>query len=386
MHPTRHSLRTGARGAQPASTAIVVQCSQRTQMNTRELVVERVSNTAASRKGVSQAFTRLLGLRTVRAEDFDPTSLDTPPYPPYTVPLSSLRVQRLRPYLLNRTFTDTDAGYGAFFIAMHAAALVGGPLTFSGDALQVALVGYMVTGMLGISMSYHRQLTHKSFRCPKWLEFSLAYAGVLAFEGDPVEWSKNHRWHHLHSDTSADRHSPRDGLWHAHMGWLFDEQLSNTRKDVSGNMRDSLSPPWFFKESPAFYTWLRETYMWHQVGQALLLLAWGGLPYFIWGFVIRILVTMHMTWLVNSAVHIWGSQPYDSGDNSRNNPLVALLVFGDGWHNNHHAFEYSAAHGLEWWQVDFSYYLLCCLERVGLAWDVRRPSLAAMAAKRRPAV
>ncbi|GFH11160.1 FA_desaturase domain-containing protein [Haematococcus lacustris] len=105
--------------------------------------------------------------------------------------------------------------------------------------------------------------------------------------------------------------------------------------------------------------------MWHQVGQALLLLAWGGLPYFIWGFVIRILVTMHMTWLVNSAVHIWGSQPYASGDNSRNNPLVALLVFGD---------------------VDFSYYLICCLERVGLAWDVRRPSLAAMAAKRRPAV
>ncbi|GFH23287.1 FA_desaturase domain-containing protein [Haematococcus lacustris] len=126
--------------------------------------------------------------------------------------------------------------------------------------------------------------------------------------------------------------------------------------------------------------------MWHQVGQALLLLAWGGLPYFIWGFVIRILVTMHMTWLVNSAVHIWGNQPYASGDNSRNNPLVALLVFGDGWHNNHHAFEYSAAHGLEWWQVDFSYYLICCLERVGLAWDVRRPSLAAMAAKRRPAV
>jgi fatty-acid desaturase len=91
------------------------------------------------------------------------------------------------------------------------------------------------------------------------------------------------------------RHSPRDGFWHSHMGWLFDEQLTNTRKDSGGNMKDSLSPPWFFKESPGFYTWIRKTYMWHQLGQALFFLAWGGFPFLIWGFVIRILVTMHVS-------------------------------------------------------------------------------------------
>lgn len=90
---------------------------------------------------------------------------------------------------------------------------------------------YVVIGMFGVSLSYHRQLSHKSFRCHKWLEYFFAYCGALAFEGDPVEWVKNHRWHHLHSDGAADRHSPRDGIWHSHMGWLFDEALSVTRCD-----------------------------------------------------------------------------------------------------------------------------------------------------------
>lgn len=351
-----------------------------------EVVVERVSNTGGSRKAFAKAFTSLLGLKLSRPEDLDPDTLRDPPFSRYTPLGSTLSVQQLRPYFLNRTYTDTDVGYLAFFAAMHAVALVGGPLTFSWDCLQLCLAGYVVTGMLGISISYHRQLSHKSFRCVKPLEYFFAYCGALAFEGDPIEWSKMHRWHHMHSDTAADRHSPRDGMWHSHMGWLFDEALNSTRRDSNGNMKDSLSAPWFYKESPEFYGWLRSTYMYHQLGQAAFFLAWGGLPYFIWGFVIRVLFTMHMTWLVNSAVHIWGSQRYKSDDNSRNNWLVGLLVFGDGHHNNHHAFEYSAAHGLEWWEIDTSYYLIRGLELAGLAWDVKRPSAAALAAKRLPAV
>jgi len=108
----------------------------------------------------------------------------------------------------------------------------------------------------------------------------------------------------------------------------------------------------------------------------------GGLPYVVWGFVIRMLVTMHMTWFVNSAVHIWGRQTYDTNDSSRNNWWVALLVFGDGWHNNHHAFEYSARHGLEWWQLDFSWLVIRSLQAVGLAWDVKLPTAEALAEKR----
>ncbi|GLC45607.1 hypothetical protein PLESTB_001785000 [Pleodorina starrii] len=348
------------------------------------LVVERVSNTGGSRKAFAKAFTSLLGLKLAKPEDLDPETLRDPPFPRYRVPGSQLEVQQLRPYFLNRTFTDTDVGYLAFFAAMHLVALIGGPLTFSWDALEVCLAGYVITGMLGISVSYHRQLSHKSFRCVKPLEYFLAYCGALAFEGDPVEWSKMHRWHHLHSDSPADRHSPRDGVWHSHMGWLFDEALNSTRRDSHGNMKDSLSAPWFYRESPAFYSWLRSTYMYHQLGQAVFFLALGGVPYLVWGFVIRVLLTMHMTWLVNSAVHIWGEQRYQSNDNSRNNWLVGLLVFGDGHHNNHHAFEYSAAHGLEWWEIDMSYYFIRALELAGLAWEVRRPSPAALAARRIP--
>ncbi|GIL48424.1 hypothetical protein Vafri_4575 [Volvox africanus] len=193
-----------------------------------------------------------------------------------------------------------------------------------------------------------------------------------------------HRWHHMHSDTPADRHSPRDGVWHSHMGWLFDESLNSARRDANGNMKDSLSAPWFLKESPEFYSWLRATYMYHQIGQATFFYILGGVPYLVWGFVIRVLLTMHMTWLVNSAVHIWGEKRFESRDNSRNNWLVGLLVFGDGHHNNHHAFEYSAAHGLEWWEIDMSYYFIRALELLGLAWDVRRPSPSQLVAKRIP--
>ncbi|GIL74570.1 hypothetical protein Vretimale_2252 [Volvox reticuliferus] len=355
-----------------------------TEHSQNELIVERVSNTGGSRKAFAKAFTSLLGLKLSKPEDLDPETLRDPPFAGYQVPGSDLLVQKLRPYFFNRTYTDTDVGYLAFFASMHLVALIGGPLTFSWDALEVCLAGYVLTGMLGISVSYHRQLSHKSFRCVKPLEYFLAYCGALAFEGDPVEWSKMHRWHHMHSDTPADRHSPRDGVWHSHMGWLFDESLNSTRRDANGNMKDSLSPPWFYKESPEFYTWLRATYMYHQIGQATFFYLLGGVPYLVWGFVIRVLLTMHMTWLVNSAVHIWGEKRFESDDNSRNNWLVGLLVFGDGHHNNHHAFEYSAAHGLEWWEVDMSYYFIRSLELLGLAWDVRRPSPSQLVAKRIP--
>eukprot|EP00854_Cymbomonas_tetramitiformis_P024819 gene24819-30237_t len=209
------------------------------------------------------------------------------PMEPYTIPLSDMVAQRRRNYFFKRDWTATDIGYAGFFIPMHLIALVFGPLTFTPEAFTAACVLYLITGGLGLSMSYHRQLSHKSFRCPK------------------------------------------------------------------GNMKqdNANSVPWFYQESPRFYQWIRETYMLHQLGQAALLTVIGGPSFFVWAFVIRVLVTMHMTWLVNSAVHVWGSQAYQSQDNSRNNMLVALLVFGDGWHNNHHAFEYSARHGLEWWQT-----------------------------------
>jgi stearoyl-CoA desaturase (delta-9 desaturase) len=302
----------------------------------------------------------------------------------YEIPLSDMKATRRRPYFFGRDWSATDIGYATFFVPMHLIALVAAPLTATPAAVQCCVALYLLTGGLGLSMSYHRQLSHKSFRCPKWLEFFFAYCGVLAFEGDPVEWAKNHNWHHRYTDTEVDRHTPADGFWHAHMGWLFDEQLSLSRVGPLGNIKqdNTNSVPWFYKESPRFYQWIRETYMYHQLGQAVVLTAIGGVPFLVWGFVVRILLTMHMTWLVNSAVHIWGKQTYQTNDSSRNNWLVALLVFGDGWHNNHHAFEYSARHGLEWWQVDISWYIIKAMETVGLAWDVKEPSEAVKESKR----
>lgn len=347
-------------------------------------VVERVATSKGSRLGVIRALLSAAGIQASPLRDIPPEVLASPPYAAYTAPLSTLVVQQKRPYFLGREWTDGDLGYAGFYVAMHAAALLLGPLTYSPEALQVAVGGYVLTGCLGICLSYHRQLTHKSFRCPKPLEYFFAYCGALAFEGDPVEWSKMHRWHHMHSDTLADRHSPKDGIWHSHMGWLFDQSLANTRRDPkSGSSKDDLAPPWFYQESPEFYGWLRRTYMGHMAGQALFFLAWGGLPYFVWGFVIRVLFTMHVTWLVNSAVHVWGAQPYATGDESRNNAAVSLFAFGEGWHNNHHAFEWSARHGLEWWQLDVTYGIIRALELAGLAWDVRVPSEQQKAQKRR---
>ncbi|GMH35688.1 hypothetical protein BSKO_03556 [Bryopsis sp. KO-2023] len=339
-----------------------------------ELAVDRVSSTKGSRKAFCEAFCRMLNLELTNVEDCPPLDPSQSPFPAQQAPFSELIVQKKRPYFIDRDWTDSDIGYLAFFLGMHAIAFIGGPLTFTWDAFLVAFGGYVITGWFGLCLCYHRLLTHKSFRCPKWLEFFFVYCGVLSFEGDPVEWAKNHRWHHIHSDEGADRHSPKDGIWHSHMGWMFDEQLSNTRADQNGNMRDSLGAPWFYKESPDFYNWIRETYMYHQLGQAAVLFVWGGVPYLVWGFVIRILFTMHLTWFVNSAVHVWGNRVYKTGDESRNNWLIALLVFGEGWHNNHHAFEYSAAHGLEWWQFDMTHYMISTLEVLGLAWDVRRPT------------
>lgn len=344
---------------------------------TGDVGLGRISEEAGSRRAFCQGFCRLFNLKLASLDaalDRNISLAEQSAFPVESVPFSGLEVHKKRPYFFNRDFTETDVGYLAFFGAMHAVAFVGGPLTFTWEALQTAAAAYVLTGMLGVSLSYHRQLSHQAFRCPKPLEFAFAWIGALAFEGDPIEWQRGHLWHHMHSDQPADRHSPRDGMWHSQMGWLFDEQLAGTRRDSRGNMKDSLLAPWFYKESPEFYSWLRKTYMYHQVGQAVFFFLWGGLPFLVWGFVIRVLVTMHMTWLVNSAVHIWGTQPYRTGDESRNNAIVALLVFGDGWHCNHHAFQDSAAHGLEWWQVDFTYYLIRTMEVVGLAWDVKRPS------------
>lgn len=185
-------------------------------------------------------------------------------------------------------------------------------------------------------------------------------------QGDPLEWVSSHRYHHQHCDTNRDPHSPYEGFWYSHMGWLLDYKTTIGRVGARANIADMAKDP--------FYKFLAKTYAIHPILFAVALYAWGGPPVFIWGVVVRTVWVYHITWLVNSASHVWGSQAWNTGDLSRNNWWVAALAFGEGWHNNHHAFEYSARHGLEWWQLDPTWYCVLALEKIGLATKVKLPT------------
>lgn len=279
---------------------------------------------------------------------------------------SDVRVTRPhRGLFSSREWTSKDKIYGAYMLAVHLGALAA-PLYFSWGNVALFLGMYFVTGCLGITLSYHRQLTHRSFQTPKWLEYIFAYCGVLAVEGDPVEWASSHRYHHKYCDTEYDPHSPYEGFFYSHMGWLLDEKATLERVGDRKNSQDLASDP--------FYAWLQKTYPIHVIGSAVAMYMLGGMGGLIWGFCLRVVWVYHITWFVNSATHVWGDQPYKTGDLSRNNWWVGLLAFGEGWHNNHHAFEYSARHGLEWWQFDMTWLVIKALESVGLASKIKLPT------------
>jgi len=243
-----------------------------------------------------------------------------------------------------------DKAVVGYVLGMHAACLFA-PFFFSWSAVGVFLAGYVLTG-LGITLSFHRQLTHKSFATPKWLEYTFAYLGALASQGDPIEWVSAHRYHHAHCDTEVDPHSPRDGAFWSHMGWIWNaRKLKVLESDT--NASD-------LREQP-FYVWLKKTYAWQIVAQASVLFLLGGMPWLLWGFCMRTVLVWNVTWAVNSVCHIWGRQTFRTSDVSMNNPVVGLLALGEGWHNNHHAFEDSCRHGLKWWQIDFTWYAILLL-------------------------
>ncbi|HMQ29555.1 MAG TPA: acyl-CoA desaturase [Chloroflexaceae bacterium] len=220
------------------------------------------------------------------------------------------------------------------------------------------LVLYVISGM-GITVGFHRMLTHKSFEAKPWVKRLLLISGTMAVEGDAMTWASTHIQHHAHSDGEDDPHSPLEGLWHSHVGWLFRHK---NNIEVYGT--------WLKKDPDV--VWVSKTWLvWVALGLLIptAIAGWSGL---IWGGLVRIFLTHHITWSVNSICHTFGSRDYQTRDASRNNFIVGLLAFGEGWHNNHHAFPRSAFHGLRWWQVDLSAYLIRGLERLGLVWNVVR--------------
>ncbi|KAA8540497.1 hypothetical protein F0562_024584 [Nyssa sinensis] len=277
--------------------------------------------------------------------------------------LSDVVVKRWRNVYWGRKWNSRDMGTAAVVVVMHLLCLFA-PFVVNWGAFWVAVGLYMVTGLLGITLSFHRNLSHRSFKLPKWLEYLFAYFGAQALQGNPIDWVSTHRYHHQFCDSERDPHSPIEGFWFSHMSWLFDTNTVVQRCGKPNNVADL--------EKQAFYRFLQSTYIVHPLLLVALLYTFGGFPFLVWGMGVRIVWVYHITWLVNSACHVWGKQAWNTGDLSRNNWWVALLAFGEGWHNNHHAFEYSARHGLEWWQLDMTWYIVWLLQVIGLATDVKQ--------------
>ncbi|AXC14749.1 Fatty acid desaturase [Acidisarcina polymorpha] len=251
----------------------------------------------------------------------------------------------------------------AFMVAFHVGA-VAALFMFSWKALIVSVVLYFFAINVGIGMGYHRLLTHRGYKTPKWVEYFLAICGTLALEGGPIFWVSTHRIHHQHSDKPGDPHTPVDGTWWAHAGWIMHGESLHQDTALLSRYAPDLAKD-RFHVLLSKYHWLPLT----AVG--VILLAVGGWPLVMWGIFLRVTLGLHATWLVNSATHLWGSRRFETRDDSRNNWWVALLTGGEGWHNNHHAHPVSARHGLKWYEFDPNFYGIWLLKKVGLAKDIK---------------
>jgi len=234
-------------------------------------------------------------------------------------------------------------------------------------AIGVALLLHLICGGFGICVGYHRLLTHRSFKCPQWLEYAFALAGSLSLQGGALEWVALHRKHHQFSDHEGDPHSATEGFWWSHMIWVLFSPSRKTWRELRNRYAPDL-------EKRLFYRMLERTHYLGPIILAVALYFLGGWPFVVWGVCVRLVTTYHVTWFVNSASHMWGYRSFVSSDQSTNCWWVALLSYGEGWHNNHHAFPTSARHGLKPWEIDFSYYFIRALKAVGLAWDLHVPS------------
>ncbi|MEX0795056.1 MAG: fatty acid desaturase [Pirellulaceae bacterium] len=275
--------------------------------------------------------------------------------------------------------------YAVIIGGMHLAALLAvWPWLFSWTGVVSVLIGHHLFGMLGMTVCYHRLLTHRSFNCPQWLEYTFALLGVCCLQDTPARWVATHRLHHQHSDEQEDPHSPLVDFWWSQFGWLLvrNREVGNITH-LDRYARDIMRDPlyrWLERRNHGLLVFTIHAAIIFLIGAAIgwftggLGEAWRmGLSLLVWGVALRTVIVWHLTWAVNSLTHLWGYRTYQTGDNSRNNWLVALLVHGEGWHNNHHAQQTAAAHGRQWWELDLSYLFICLLEKVGLAWNVSRP-------------
>jgi stearoyl-CoA desaturase (delta-9 desaturase) len=279
--------------------------------------------------------------------------------------------------MLNEAITDIQRKTGVnwtTFITMvvfHAGA-VAALFMFTWQALAACLLLWWVSGSLGIGVGYHRLLTHRGFKTPKAVEYALTACGLLALEAGPIAWVVTHRIHHAHTDAPGDPHTPRDGSWWAHVGWILKGTAQSYGPEVCARYAPDLM------KDPV-HRWFERLYYVPLVVLGAALLGVGGWPMLFWGVFLRVTLNLHATWLVNSATHLWGGRRFDTKDDSRNSWWVALLTWGEGWHNNHHAHPTAAKHGLAWYELDVNWWGIRTLELLGLAKEIKLVNIAGQA-------
>jgi len=267
----------------------------------------------------------------------------------------------------NRIAWPATIWIGAFHLLALLAFV---PAFFTWQALAVCVFMHWVLGGLGICTTYHRLLTHRSYATrPKALEYVLTMVGCSASEGGPVGWVADHRRHHAHSDEELDVHTPHRGFFWAHMGWWMtpDADAEHTPEYYQRWAPDLARDPVLMVLEKYHFVFPLLT--------AGLLFAIGGMPFLVWGSFVSTVTVLHSTWFVNSATHVWGYKTHATRDDSTNLWWVALLTYGEGWHNNHHAFQTSARHGLRWWEVDMTYLGIKLMSYVGLTHSIKLPKL-----------
>jgi fatty-acid desaturase len=256
----------------------------------------------------------------------------------------------------------------AFFMAVFHIGAIAALFFFTWKAFLLAASLWWVSGSLGIGMGHHRLLTHRGYKTPKWVEHFLTVCATLTLEGGPIFWVATHRIHHQYSDKPGDPHSPVDGTWWAHMGWILTGESMHHDTTILAHYVPDLA-------KDRFHVWITKYHYVPIITLGVALLAVGGLPFLMWGIFVRTAIGLHATWLVNSVTHKWGSRRFSTHDMSTNNWLVALLTFGEGWHNNHHAHPTSSRHGLKWYEVDVNWYGIWMLKMLGLATQINTVEL-----------
>jgi stearoyl-CoA desaturase (Delta-9 desaturase) len=250
------------------------------------------------------------------------------------------------------------------FYGVHVAAVVGVALvgwSWQGAALAIAL--YYVR-MFGVTGGYHRYFSHRTYRTSRAFQLVLAVLAQSSVQKGALWWAAHHRDHHKYSDTPKDPHSYRDyGFWYSHVGWILSDETEDTDYSRISDL--------------ARYPELRWLNNWHVVPALVLAVGlWlvGSWPALVWGFFVSTTLLWHGTFTINSLSHIWGRRRYTTTDDSKNNPVLAIVTMGEGWHNNHHYYPRSVRQGFRWWQIDMTYYILRALAAVGLVWDLHVPS------------